>query len=325
MSNKDPFGGATIPSAPVAYDRPSIGGLGVQINMPQALVSKFDPVSGEEIDQGLPPYAPRKAYKVDDCDARAPADWKRGDPTRKSDSYFTAIKPGHGLWLDFSGCLHHTHDVAAVVSIQGVNSVSGRPVEDLSLEKYVSKCPLHGTPFNIERHCDACGYKWPAQNYLATTGNQGGFWIDGFRTPDGAVRQYVFTADEKRGVASQIVGPGVAQALGIVFYLSKEAKPRPVYRTRGGGLESLSMADSYGSGEESALESVHVAAGARIKQQVYADPKPMDYWCEEPAGMLYVYYVTEDRARAILGLPPENREGFLGGLRTGHQRDPFSA
>ena len=72
-------------------------------------------------------------------------------------------------------------------------------------------------------------------------------------------------------------------------------------------------------------ESVEVAAGARVRQQVHADTNRLDYWQTEPAGMLYIYYVTEAQARAILGSQPrENPEGFLGGLKTGHVADPFA-
>lgn len=319
---RDPFGGSTIPQAPVAHNRLSVNGLSVEIHMPQALVSKFGP-DGEELDQGLPPYNLRPGYLVDEC-PNAPDGWQRSDAGRKAASFMTIIKPEHGLWLNFNQNGSHRHDVAAVVSVQGVNAITGQPVTGLGLEQYVNRCPVHGTPFGLELYCagEGCKFKWPSQNYLASTGSGGHFWLDGFRAPDGAVRQYVFTTDVERGVAQQIIGPNQQEAIGIVFYLSKEPKPEPVRSMRGpvsfGGLEGLGMAKGGFESLESCEESVQVAAGARIKQQVHKDPKPIDYWQDEPAGMLYIYYATEDRARVVMGLPPRNPEGFLGGIKHGH-------
>ena len=54
-----------------------MNGLQCQVNLPKARVSRFDG-SGQEIDQTLPEYARRKAFKVDDCE-KAPVGWKRSD------------------------------------------------------------------------------------------------------------------------------------------------------------------------------------------------------------------------------------------------------
>lgn len=320
MNQGDPFGGNQLPTAPVAHQRLTVNDLSVEIHMPPALVSKYDPITGDEIDQGLPPGNLRPGYRVDEHLKNAPEGWRRSDPSRKAESYMTVIRPDSGLWLNFNQNDRYTHDVAAVVSVQGVNAITGQAVTGLGLEQYVNQCPVHGTKFGIELHCDECGFKWPNQNYVASTASGGGFWLDGFRAPDGAVRQYVFTTDVERGVAQQILGPNQQEALGIIFYRSRNPKPVPPSLTRtplyGGHLESLGgTAQSVSKG---GFESVQVAAGARIKQQVHRDPKDLSYWEDEPHGMLYIYYATEDRARVIMGLPPRNPEGFLGGLKTGH-------
>ncbi|HJV32620.1 MAG TPA: hypothetical protein VJ694_01200, partial [Patescibacteria group bacterium] len=278
MTTNDPFGGATIPRTVVGVDTLTINGLHCRINLPKARVSRYDG-SGQEIDQGLPEYAQRKAFKVDDCE-RAPADWMRSDPARKAASYFTAVKPEHGLWLDFNQNNGHAHDVAAIVSIQGVNAVTGQPVNSLALEQYNEVCPVHQVRFGAERLCQACGYKWPAQNYLASTGAGHQFWLDGFRAKDGAVRQFVFTEDQSRGVAAAIIGKARSQAIGVAFYLSKALKPQPVYRSRGGGLESFGGEEGLES-LGAAPRSIEVAAGARINQQVHPDKYRLDYWQSE--------------------------------------------
>jgi len=51
--------------------------------------------------------------------------------------------------------------------------------------------------------------------------------LDGFRSEDGTIRQYVFTEKESRGVAAAIIGKDRVQALGISFFLSKTQRPQP--------------------------------------------------------------------------------------------------
>jgi hypothetical protein len=67
--------------------------------------------------------------------------------------------------------------------------------------------------------------KYPKQNYLSTTGTpEGRLWLDGFRSIEGAVRQYILTAEKMRGVASNVIGKDRVYAIGISFFLSKEKK-----------------------------------------------------------------------------------------------------
>lgn len=190
--------------------------LACTFNSPKAL-------KGEQV-FGLPPYAPRNAYMVDEY-VSSPKTWMHG--SAKVSSYFVAVKPEHGLWLDFNKCFNHSHHVAILISIQGVNPITGMPLIDapMRLEQYREKCPKHNKDFGAELYCEDCGYKWTLQNYLSTTGTPHGMlWLDGFRADDGSVRQYYFTEEECKGVASQIIGDQRVFAIGIAFYLSKKQK-----------------------------------------------------------------------------------------------------
>lgn len=203
------------------YARMESQGLHAYLNMPTMLASRYD-TSGVEVDQQLPPYAPRAAMLVDRSPG-CPAHWMRS--SGKAMSYFVSVKEDHGMWLDFSRQTTPYH-VAIVVSVQGVNAVTGLPVTDVFLEQYLEKCPKHDKPFGPARLCEDCGYKWPKQNYLASTANSMyQFWIDGFRVADGAVRQYVLTMDKLKGVAANIIGENRVFAIGLSFFLSKEKKP----------------------------------------------------------------------------------------------------
>jgi hypothetical protein len=174
---------------------------------------------------GLPPHAPRKAFLVDEY-AGCNESWMHG--SSKAKSYFVPIQPEKGMWLDFNDCYKHTHHIAALISIQGVNPVTGMPLIDakMRLEQYRHKCPKHDKDFGADLYCEECGYKWAPQNYLATTGTPAGWlWLDGFRADDGTVRQYYFTEEECKGIAAQVIGDKRVYAIGIAFYKSKTAKP----------------------------------------------------------------------------------------------------
>jgi uncharacterized protein YegL len=177
----------------------NVNGFSVTINMPESVKSKDD-----ADDNALPPYAPVVAHVVDEYPA-SPSNWMHG--SSKASSYFVGVKPEHGMWLDFNDNSKNERDVAIVVSVQGINPITGQKTSELRLEKYEKSCPVHNEEFAQERFCKSCGFKWPAQNYLSSTGTpKGEFWMDGFRSPDGKVRQYIFTEEQARGIANSVIG-----------------------------------------------------------------------------------------------------------------------
>jgi len=202
-----------------------INGLKASFNMPKKLKTETDE-HGEETSHGLPPYNVQPVYNVDRYKA-CPTNWMNGSDI--ASSYFVKVEENSGMWLDFNTNFHHTHDVAVVLSIQGINPITGLKTDQLRLEQFKKKCPVHDEPFKSNRLCDKCGFEWPAQNYLTTTVTPNGqLWLDGFRAPDGKVRQYVFTEEEMKGVAAQLIGEDRVFAIGVAFYVSKEKKPEQV-------------------------------------------------------------------------------------------------
>lgn len=192
-----------------------VNGFSCGLNTPPAL-------KGEGT-HGLPPYCKRMPYLVDKYPA-CPSNWMRSEGKIKS--YFVPVQEGAGMWLDFNDNMAKTNNVAVVISVQGVNPITGLPCKDAQLEQYIEECPKHKIKFGPDRYCKKCDYKWPKQNYLSTTSTPGGsFWLDGFRSIDGIVRQYVLTSDKMKGVASNIIGKDRVFAIGISFFTSKEKKP----------------------------------------------------------------------------------------------------
>lgn len=199
-------------------------GMFCGFNMPPALPDGETP-------NGLPPYRWRKPFLVDEYPA-CPSDWMKSEG--RITSYFVPVQEGKGMWLDFNKCVEKSvHDIAIVISIQGINPITGLPCTDAHLEQYIDECPKHKEKFGPNRFCKTCGYKWTKQNYICTTGTPSGMlWLDGFRTADGIVRQYIMTQEKMRGVASNIIGKERVYAVGISFFLSKEKKKDIEINTR---------------------------------------------------------------------------------------------
>lgn len=192
----------------------------VELNMP--------PASKEYKKNYLPPYGPRKSFLVDEYE-NCPESWPRSEIIDGVlfKSYFVPVKEGRGLWLDFNNNDYNSNYISALISIQGVNAITGQKLkdEDIFISQFDNTCPIHNEPFGIERYCEQCGFKWPKQNYLSNAAQpHGQFWIDGFRTQDGQIRQFVFTEDEMKSVAANIIGKKRCWAIGIAFYESKEPK-----------------------------------------------------------------------------------------------------
>lgn len=237
----------------------------VGFNMPDAL-------SGDRTFR-LPPYAKRMPYLVDKYPA-CPKDWLRSKGIVKS--FFVPVIEGKGMWLDFNENENHTHHVAIVVSVQGVNPITGMSCNDAQLEQYIEECPKHKIKFGPDRYCKKCDYKWPKQNYITTTATPSGmFWLDGFRTVEGVVRQYILTAEKMRGVASNIIGKDRVYAIGLSFFVSKEKRPKEVDT----GILRSAYTSTY-------------------------NPHVMVYWDYQPEGLDFYYrgtsiiYNTSDNINA---------------------------
>jgi len=376
-----------------------VNGLNVVFNTPPA--AKSIQKDGDEWLQELPGYAPRTPFLVDHYPL-CPENWMRSSGRTKS--FFLPVREGDGLWLDFNGNNQHPNHLAVVISVQGVNAITGRSCEDPHLEQYLDKCPKHNVDFGPDRYCAKCEFNWPKQNYIASTGTPyGSFWIDGWRIGK-AIRQFIITADKMRGVAKHVLGEDRVYAIGLSFFLSKQprlAEPNISIGGHGwdqfmpagatftpGGYYNINAPDliqgqlvkhvwhhavlvddtggytdndtvSYAGNDtgnytrcacavdSKAAASViakqgaaphafqyvaavptpiqakaEVGAGARIDQLVHPDPCGLDYWQEQPEGIIVVNYVFENQCQKIIEggkiLAPVKHEGFLQGIPVGN-------
>jgi len=67
------------------------------------------------------------------------------------------------------------------------------------------------------------------------------------------------------------------------------------------------------------VKKLEIGAGALIKQRVYDDPKMIDYWEKEPAGMIYINYCDEETKKKIIdgGRRVDEKDGFLKDVKIG--------
>jgi hypothetical protein len=306
-----------------------IGDLSCDLHMPPATKSRFDD-RGEELTQHLAPYAPVKVYSVDDF-PNCPADWLRSDPSLGVMTYFVPAIAGNMVWFDLRANEHHSHHVAAIISAQGINAVTGArmpaAVLDQRLEQYQDACPIHNIPFTgPKKFCRECKHEWCDQNYLATTMVQAGqYWRDGFCGKDGQTREFIFTKETSRGVAAHLIGEDRVNAFGVALFKSNEPKPpQPMYRhphTKGFDFESVTLGATRGALSFSSME---VGAGALVNQAVGRDEKRLDFWNNTPAAAFVIYYVDAEQFAAITGFESEDvrsssPEGFLDGIPVGNK------
>lgn len=173
---------------------------------------------------GLPPGETVPTYPVDALPA-CPENWLRGQG-----SYVCPVSSDCGLWFDWT--MNDQYNTAVLASVKGMNPITGRKLENLSLEKYIEKCPIHETPFQTGLLCEKCGYKWPPQSYVAAPNV---LWWDGFRQADGTVRQFFFTSEEERDIASIVIGKhNTVPAFGFAFYEPVKRRSSPVSVLRSG-------------------------------------------------------------------------------------------
>ena len=184
---------------------------------------------------GLPPGDPVPVFPIAALPA-APEKW-----SREAGTYVCPVSSSWGLWFDWT--MNDHPNTAIVPSVKGMNPITGQRMTTIDLEQYKDKCPIHGCDFSHERFCEECNYKWSSQNYVAYSNP---LWWDGFRQPDGTVRQFFFTEDEQRDIASIVIGKeNTVPAFGFAFFRRKNPVVVEKKITRGisfnGGIVGQSL------------------------------------------------------------------------------------
>jgi hypothetical protein len=159
----------------------------------------------------LPPGSALNVYPVDSF-LSPPENWL------KKGAFVVPVKPNKGLWFNFR--MNDENNTAVLMTVKGCNPITGLETSGFHLDRYEGKCPKHGCDFESERFCPECGYKWPDRSYLSGSP----LWWDGW-VCEGAIRQFFFTEDMMRDVATHMIGKeNTVPAFGFAFYSPKEPR-----------------------------------------------------------------------------------------------------
>jgi len=175
-----------------------------------AQIMEADRLQGDYL-HGLPPGNPLDVYYSEEF-IKWPENWMRN-------SFLVPVRPNKGLWFNWRD--NDEINTAIIPTVKGCNPITGMQTSGFHLERYDTKCPKHGCDFQGDRYCPECDYKWPDRNYVSMSPS----WWDGFRVGD-SVRQFFFTEDELRDVATALIGPeNTVPAFGFAFYKPKVPRP----------------------------------------------------------------------------------------------------
>ncbi|MEV7436392.1 hypothetical protein AB0465_06325 [Streptomyces griseoviridis] len=198
------------------------------------------------------------------------------------------------MWLSFAGT---ARPAALQVGVGKVCAVSGEPWSDR-----LSRDP---------------------QNYLVLPRQP---WLDGINSGSGTVRQFVAVPlGLGATVEGQVTGEEVWGGVQLrSFPLAPEAlaRWREAERRRallsarrrvppgagfGGPPASAPLpapSAPLGAGAPRAAVAMGLGVGGSMRQEVYADERPVTDWAEEPAGRVFVHLVTPPEWRRITGEAP---------------------
>jgi hypothetical protein len=189
-----------------------------------------------EADYGLPPGSPLPAYPID-IFVKIPENWMRGPGV-----FIVPVRSDTGLWFNFRQ--NSEINTAVIMTVRGCNPITGLQTSGFHLEKYEKKCPKHGCDFLVERFCPECNYKWPDRNFLSGSP----LWWDIWKTADGIGRQFYFTEDELKDIATHKIGAeNTVPAFGFAFYGTRERRPEISGPIRGLGYPTPVL--DYGTEE----------------------------------------------------------------------------
>jgi len=187
-----------------------------------AAIMEAERLVGDQV-FGLPPGRALPVYYADEFMAW-PKSYMKGPGV-----FLVPVRPNKGLWFNWTS--NTANNTAIIPTVKGCNPITGLQTSGFHLERYVDKCPKHGIDFKADRFCSECNYKWPPQGYVSAPNI---LWLDGFRSDDGSVRQFFFTEDELRDVASKMIGrENTIPAFGFAFYRPKQPREVPLNTYRG--------------------------------------------------------------------------------------------
>jgi hypothetical protein len=234
----------------------------------------------------LPPGLGSFSLKhLEDFADRIAADW------RERAGVMMPLYQAEAMWLSFTGRNRHdAYPFALKIAAGKINAVSGKswqPDLDASERDYVVV---------------------PEQP-----------WLDGFCVAKDVVRQFVaMPLGSGYSVEEQITGKAEHGGLQIIAYPMKKERYEELARRRAEERQRAGAVRMYMGDMASAsmcrracaaapARAMGLAAGGRMRQQIYADPYGIDAWDRTASSRCFVTLVDAVQWREITGEPPAGR------------------
>jgi hypothetical protein len=223
---------------------------------------------------------------VEDYAERVPADWRDRYgvmmPLHKAEAMWISFGSGGGWWHRPS-----KYPCAIKIAAGKINAISGKPWKpELEASEY---------------------------DYIVVPDQP---WLDGFCVAKDVIRQFVaMPLGSGYSVEEQVTGKAEHGGLQILVYPMKRERYEAILEKE--RREAESYAQVRGMSRMRACEADYMAcaagppmalaAGGRMKQQIYADPHGFDAWDQTVSDRCFVTLVDADQWRAITGEPPPTK------------------
>jgi hypothetical protein len=208
---------------------------------------------------------------VEDYEARLPHVW------RERGGVMMPLYQAEAMWISFgSGGRRRGYPCAIKIAAGKINAVSGRPWKpalDASERDYIVV---------------------PEQP-----------WLDGFCIAKDVIRQFVaMPLGSGYSVEEQITGKAEHGGLQIVVYPMMKERYQALPRTIPGDLRAGFAYASEAMDEDSPMG---LAAGGRMRQEIYADPYGLDAWDQSVSSRCFVTLVNAVQWCEVTGERPPTR------------------
>lgn len=182
----------------------------------------------------------------------------------KHGGVFIPMCQREALWICFNG--HYGRPHAVKVAIGKINAVSGKPW-DQSLKK-------------DENDYMVC----PPQ-----------LWLDGINAGDGFIRQFVaMPLGMGYTVEAQVSGEERYGGIQLIAYAPKHGKFK----------EELGTADHPCTCSLDFSLSMGIAAGGKMKQEIYPDPYGIETWTKRNYGRVFIHILNSKMFKEVTGQEP---------------------
>jgi hypothetical protein len=204
--------------------------------------------------------------RVEDHRDRVPAAW------REHGGVFIPMYQREAMWLNFHAAHWRPH--ALKVAVGKVNALSG--------ERYHQRLTT------------------AAQDYVVTPPQP---WLDGINAGAGFIKQFVaMPLGSGTTIEGQITGEEVHGGLQLVCFEPKPGRfpEEPPVLAREFALPACAPAAVACAG---GAAEMGLAAGGRMRQQIYPDPHGIDTWDQDNYGRVFVHIVNSRDWTRITGEP----------------------